>query len=220
MSTSNTFAKELSDFGVRARFEIQQAGRLLQEWGSLSTRGKGAFNAAVRAPGAELLVIGDLKQAALVTFDGELVEGDLNRGLKEVIGIYAALFRERADLQAALHTHSPYLTAHAIAHKPFRINYWSVAKRAGVEEIPLADFAPRYAPEPIIKSLREHPDAPAALLRNRGLFTWGKGSIEDVARLLNSLEEAAEIGVYAAQLGGAQPLPQGALDAFLAQRKG
>ncbi|MBB3224016.1 class II aldolase/adducin family protein [Pseudoduganella umbonata] len=212
--------RELSDFGVRARFEIQQAHALLRDWGTLSTRGKGAFNAAVRAPGTERLVIGDAKQAALVTFDGELVEGELNRGLQEVIGVYAALFRERADLQAALHTHSPYLTAHAIAHKPFRINYWSVAKRAGVEEIPLADFAPRYAPEPIIKSLREHPDAPATLLRNRGLFTWGKGSIGDVARLLNSLEEAAEINVYAAQIGGARPLPEGALDAFIAQRKG
>ncbi|QAU33979.1 class II aldolase/adducin family protein [Janthinobacterium sp. 17J80-10] len=211
---------ELSDFAHRSRYEIQEAGRLLKEWGTLSTRGKGAFNAAVRVPGEDRLVIGDFNDAALVGFDGTHYEGKLTRGLREVIGVYAAIFRERPDIGAALHTHSPYLTAHAIAHKPFRINYWSVTKRAGVEEIPLGDFAPRYAPEPILKSLREHPNAPAVLLRNRGLFTWGKSGIVEVAKLLNSLEEAAEIGVYAKLLGGGQALPEGALDAFLAERKG
>lgn len=212
--------KELSDFGRRSHFEIQESWRLLKEWGTLSTRGKGAFNAAVRVPGQERLVIGDFKDAAVVGFDGTHYEGELTRGLKEVIGVYASIFRERPDINAALHTHSPYLTAHAIAHKPFRINYWSVAKCAGVEEIPLGDFAPRYSPEPIVKSLRESPDAPAVLLRNRGLFTWGKSGIVEVAKLLNSLEEAAEIGIYAKILGGAQSLPDGALDTFLSQRKG
>jgi ribulose-5-phosphate 4-epimerase/fuculose-1-phosphate aldolase len=212
--------KELSAFAQKTRYEIEEAGRLLKEWGSLSTRGKGAYNAAVRIPGEDKFVLGAFGSAIVVGLDGTHYEGEINRSLKEVIGVYSAIFRERADLNAALHTHSPYLTAHAIAHKPFEISYWSVAKRAGVETIPLGDWAPRYAPEPIVKSLREHPAAPAVLLRNRGLFTWGKSGIIEVAKLLNSLEEAAEIGVYAKLLGGAQPLPAGALDTFLASKKG
>lgn len=212
--------QELSPFAQRARQEIEEAGRLLKEWGSLSTRGKGAYNAAIRVPGEEKFVLGQFGAAVLVGFDGTHYEGEINKGLREVIGVYSAIFRERPDLDAALHTHSPYLTAHAIAHKPFEIAYWSVAKRAGTEVIPLGDWAPRYAPEPIIKSLREHPAAPAVLLRNRGLFTWGSKGLTEVARLLNSLEEAAEIGVYAKLLGGAQSLPKGALDTFLAKRAG
>ncbi|XVJ70404.1 MAG: class II aldolase/adducin family protein [Rhizobacter sp.] len=212
--------KELSDFAQKSRYEIEEAGRLLKEHRTLGTRGKGAYNAAIRVPGEDKLVLGQFNAAVVVGFDGTLYEGEINKGLKEVISVYASIFRERPDINAALHTHSPYLTAHAIAHKPFEISYWSVAKRAGVETIPLGDWAPRYAPEPIIKSLREHPAAPAVLLRNRGLFTWGTTGLLDVARLLNSLEEAAEIGVYAKILGGAQPLPPGALDTFLANRKG
>lgn len=212
--------KELSDFAQKTRYEIEEAGRLLKEWGALSTRGKGAYNAAVRIPGEDKFVLGQFGSAVVVGLDGTHHEGEINRSLKEVIGVYSAIFTERPDLNAALHTHSPYLTAHAIAHKPFEISYWSVAKRAGVETIPLGDWAPRYAPEPIVKSLREHPAAPAVLLRNRGLFTWGKSGIIEVAKLLNSLEEAAEIGVYAKLLGGAQPLPAGALDTFLANKKG
>lgn len=212
--------KELSDFAQKSRYEIVEAHRLLKEWGSLSTRGRGAFNAAIRVPGEDKFVLGGDGATVLVGFDGTHYEGEITKGLKEVIGVYSAIFQERADINAALHTHSPYLTAHAIAHKSFEISYWSVAKRAGVETIPLGDWAPRYAPEPIVKSLREHPAAPAVLLRNRGLFTWGSKGLIEVAKLLNSLEEAAEIGVYAKLLGGAQSLPQGALDSFLAQRKG
>ena len=174
----------------------------------------------VRALEPQLRRDGTKVATVLVGFDGTHYEGEITKGLKEVIGVYSAIFQERADINAALHTHSPYLTAHAIAHKSFEISYWSVAKRAGVETIPLGDWAPRYAPEPIVKSLREHPAAPAVLLRNRGLFTWGSKGLIEVAKLLNSLEEAAEIGVYAKLLGGAQSLPQGALDSFLAQRKG
>lgn len=212
--------KELSDFAQKSRYEIEEAGRLLKEWGSLSTRGKGAYNAAIRVPGEDKFVLGQFGAAVLVGFDGTHYEGEINKGLKEVIGVYSAIFSERPDINAALHTHSPYLTAHAIAHKSFEISYWSVAKRAGVEVIPLGDWAPRYAPEPIVKSLREHPNAPAVLLRNRGLFTWGKNGLLEVAKLLNSLEEAAEIGVYAKLLGGAQSLPEGALDTFLQGKKG
>ena len=71
-----------------------------------------------------------------------------------------------------------------------------------------------------MKALREHPNAPAALLRNRGLFTWGSKGLIEVASLLNKLEEAAEIVIYAKILGVAQPLPEGALDAFLQSKKG
>lgn len=212
--------KELSDFAQKARYEIQEAGQLLKEWGTLSTRGKGAYNAAIRIPGEEKFVLGAFGSAVVVGFDGTHYEGEINRGLKEVIGVYASIFLEREDINAALHTHSPYLTAHAIAHKPFEIAYWSVAKRAGVETIPVSEWAPRYDPEPVVKSLRAHPAAPAVLLRNRGLFTWGKKGLVEVAKLLNSLEEAAEIGVYASLLGGAKSLPAGALDTFLAQKKG
>lgn len=225
MSTVQAVKQELagvalSPIAQKGFEDIQEAGRLLKEWGSLSTRGKGAYNAAIRIEGEERFVLGAFGKVVVVGFDGTLHEGEIDRGLREVVEVYASIFRERPDINAALHTHSPYLTAHAIAHKPFQINYWSVAKRAGVDTIPLADWAPRYSPEPIVKSLREHPNAPAALLRNRGLFTWGSKGLIEVANLLNKLEEAAEIGVYAKILGGAQPLPEGALDTFLQSRKG
>ncbi len=202
-----------------AAAEIAAAGRHLKDRGSLSTRGTGAFNAAVRIDD-EHFVIGSLKQAILVSFDGHQVSGPEDRSLREVITVYKAIFDERPDVDAALHTHSPHLTAYAIAHRPFPIRYWSVAKRAGVNEIPLAEWAPRYSAEPVIDVIRKYPDVPATLLKNRGLFAWGSKGVSALAALIDNLDEAAEITLLSERLGGPQPLPEGAVEAFVATKAG
>lgn len=204
---------------IEAANAIAEAGRGLKEKGSLSTRGPGAFNAAVRID-ADRFVIGSLKQHIVASFAGEQIGGPEDRGLREVIAVYKAIFDERPDLNAALHTHSPHLTAYAIAHRPFPIRYWSVAKRAGVNEIPLAEWAPRYSSEPVIEAIRRHPRAPAALLKNRGLFAWGSDGVAALAALVHSLDEAAEITLLAERIGGPQPLPEGAVEAFVAAKRG
>jgi len=204
---------------IAAAAEIAEAGRDLKEKGSLSTRGPGAFNAAVRIDETRF-VIGSLKQAIVVGFDGEQISGPDDRSLREVIAVYKAIFEERPDINAALHTHSPHLTAYAIAHKPFPIRYWSVAKRAGVNEIPLAEWAPRYSAEPVIDSIRRNPKAPATLLKNRGLFAWGSNGVSALAALIHNLDEAAEITLLSERIGGPQPLPEGAVEAFVASKAG
>lgn len=212
-------ASETDEKVAAASAEIAEAGRGLKDKGSLSTRGTGAFNAAVRIDETRF-VIGSLKQAIVVGFDGEQISGPDDRSLREVISVYKAIFEERPDIDAALHTHSPHLTAYAIAHKPFPIRYWSVAKRAGVNEIPLAEWAPRYSPEPLINSIRRNPKAPAALLKNRGLFAWGSNGVSALAALIHSLDEAAEITLLSERIGGPQPLPEGAVEAFVASKAG
>jgi ribulose-5-phosphate 4-epimerase/fuculose-1-phosphate aldolase len=207
------------DVIATAAQEIAEAGRGLKEKGSLSTRGPGAFNAAVRID-ADRFVIGSLKQHIVANFAGEQIGGPEDRSLREVIAVYKAIFDERPELNAALHTHSPHLTAYAIAHKPFQIRYWSVAKRAGVNEIPLAEWAPRYSPQPVVDVIRSHPKAPAALLKNRGLFAWGSEGVSALAALIHSLDEAAEITLLSERIGGPQPLPEGAVEAFVASKQG
>lgn len=222
MSTLVQNRPEADGIGARieaAAADIAQAGRTLKEKGSLSTRGGGAFNAAVRIDETRF-VIGSLKQAIVVGFDGEQIGGPDDRSLREVIAVYKAIFEERSDVTAALHTHSPHLTAYAIAHKPFPIRYWSVAKRAGVNEIPLAEWAPRYSAEPIIDVIRKYPKAPATLLKNRGLFAWGSKGIEALGALIHQLDEAAEITLLSERIGGPQPLPDGAVEAFVASQAG
>jgi len=220
-ASDNTSVRPLSAEAAAIGKEIAAAGQYLQENGTLSTRGngRGAFNAAVRF-GEDKLVIGGLAEALVVGYDGTLYEGEPNRGLQEVVEVYGAIFREKPEVDAAIHTHSPHLTAYAIAHKPFPLRYWSVAKRVGVDEIPLAEWAPRYAAEPVIEAIRKFPKTPVVLLKNRGLFSWGSEGVKALSRLLHTIDEAAEITLWADSLGGAQPLPPGAIETFQKTKKG
>lgn len=220
-STAATVAKPLSGTAAAIARDIAAAGAYLKENGSLSTRGngRGAFNAAVPL-GDGNFVIGGLSDALVVSPDGTLLEGEPNRGLQEVVEVYAAIFREKPDVNAAIHTHSPHLTAFAIAHRPFPLRYWSVAKRVGVEEIPLAEWAPRYAAGPVVDAVRANPDAPVVLLKNRGLFSWGKDGVVALAKLLHTIDEAAEITLWAEVAGGSRPLPEGAIATFQKTKKG
>jgi ribulose-5-phosphate 4-epimerase/fuculose-1-phosphate aldolase len=63
----------------------------------------------------------------------------------------------------------------------------------------------------IENALAENPDASAVLLANHGLLAWGKDQMS-AARLIISLEEAAEMMLRAEHIGGSQSLPAGALD--------
>lgn len=211
----------LSDQARWIARDIFKAARILGDRGSLSTGGPGPgpFNAAVRF-GADRFVIGGLDTAFVVGFDGVVHEGEPSWFLQEVVEVYAAIFAAKPEATAAVHTHSPRLTAFAIAHRPLPLHYWAAAKRAGVAEIPLAEWAPRYSAKPVVDAIAAHPKAPVVLLKNRGLFGWSDKGVVALAELLNSLEETAEITIWSEILGGAKPLPDGALDAYIAQRRG
>lgn len=210
-------SKRLGDFARAAQFDINEAGRHLLDTGSLSL-GR-SFNAAVRVPGADRFVLGgftsrgkDPAAAIVVGFDGTLYEGVENANLREIVGVYAALFAARPDLNAALHTHSPRITAFAVAQRPLPIIYGPLLRRTH-GEIPLAAWSPRYAAEPVLETLRQHPEAPAVLLANRGLLAWSGDGIEKLAAFVASLEESAAIAIRAELLGGAKPFPPGAFEA-------
>jgi L-fuculose-phosphate aldolase len=63
----------------------------------------------------------------------------------------------------------------------------------------------------IEKALVEHPGVNAVLLANHGLLAWGRDQTA-AARLIISLEEAAEMMLRAEHLGGSKELPSGALE--------
>jgi ribulose-5-phosphate 4-epimerase/fuculose-1-phosphate aldolase len=209
---------ELSLFARVAQAEINAAGRHLHETGSLSLGL--SFNAAIRILGEDRFVLGKFSPrhasqpgaAIVVDFDGHQHEGPLDKGLREIIGVYAAIFRARPAVNAALHTHSPHITAFAVAHRPLPIIYGPLLRHTQ-STIPVADWAPRYAPEPVVAAIEAHPDAPAVLLANRGLLAWGEKGLEKLAAFVAALEESAAIAIRSEILGGAREFPPGAFAA-------
>lgn len=104
--------------------EFAEAKQLLIKSQALSSNEAG--NISLRIPGEERVVIASLSGtdsgiSAIVDFDLRGSQGSLTDNLKEVAALHVAIYRERSQVNAVIHTHSPYLTAFAIAGRPLRL---------------------------------------------------------------------------------------------------
>lgn len=178
-------------------------------------------NLSVRLPEPDRLLLtagGHIEQLTpeqfvVVTFAGEPVEGTIEPVAREIVGMHAGVYRERPDVHAVIHTHSPRATSFAIANKPLPVVYEAFLRFGIVEDIPVATWAPRGSAESVANiatQLREHPGIPAILLGNHGVLAFGADPAA-AAQIIVIMEEAAELLLDAQSLGGAQPFPADAL---------
>jgi L-fuculose-phosphate aldolase len=159
------------------------------------------------------------EQLAVVTLAGEVIEGDVDASNREIIAMHAAVYRERPEVRAVIHTHSPHVTSFALAHQPLPCRYEALLRFGVADDIPVAAWGPRGSEESIRairETLQSHPSVPAMLLANHGLLAFGK-DIGATAQLIVAMEEAAEMTLDAVPVGGAQPFPEGALEQVRAQ---
>ncbi len=191
------------------REQIVQAAHLLFQAGVMSHSGHG--NMSARLPGTEhiLLTSGGhiaqltAEQLAIVTFDGEVVDGRLEPVTREIVGMHSCVYRVRDDVAAVIHTHSPQVTSFALAHQPLPCAYEALLRFGVTEDIPVADWAPRGSPEAV--------NYIVAQLENHGLLAFGRDPLA-AAMVIIAMEEAAEMTLRARTIGGEQPFPAGALE--------
>jgi L-fuculose-phosphate aldolase len=181
--------------------------------GAISANGHG--NVSVRVPGAEEMYftagssLRDHPASAVVRvgLDGTLLEGDLPPIAGAVVDMHTAMYADHSEVGCVLHTHSPYATAYAVAHR--RIECWieAMAMFGLADGVPVAAYRPRGSAE-AVASIRAAvtPGVPAVLLANHGVLVFHRTG--DLAVLTGSVvEEAAQAGVNAGGLGGPVEIP-------------
>lgn len=149
---------------------------------------------------------------AVVRHDGHVEEGGISASTSEIIGMHTAVYRARDGVAAVIHTHSPHLTAFALAHRPLPCRYEALLRHGQTEPVPVVPWAPRgsdASTQGIGEALRRHPGSRAVLLANHGVLVGGS-SASAAAKLLVVLEEAAAAELRAAAIGGARDLPAAA----------
>ncbi len=179
--------------------------------------GHGNLSARLRGERMILTGQGNLRTVeesnlAIVSFDGQVLEGEVEPGVAQVIPMHAAIYRLRAEAGAVIHTHSASVTAFAVAGKPLPVAYEPLLRFGIDEPVPVAEWAPRGSEEAVaslLSRLEPRPMMPAVLLGNHGLLAFGRDPLE-AAQLVVTLEEAAQVALDAVTLGGAKPLPEGA----------
>lgn len=199
--------------------EVAAAHRSLVAAGVLSHSGHGNLSARLDGDRMVLAAAGRLGREgagalATVGFDGRVEQGALDRGTAEIVGMHAAVYRARPTAAAVVHTHSPAVTAFALAHRPLPCRYEALLRLGQVGPVPVVPWAPRGSPasvDGITRALADQPGTGAVLLANHGLVAFAADPATAV-RLVVALEEAAGAEVAAAALGGARDFPPGAGD--------
>lgn len=195
------------------RQSIVDAGNALANARVLSPSLHG--NISARLPGTDRILLtsssslADLRpdDLALLTLDGTVVEGQLNPVTHEIVQMHTAIYRRRPDVGGVIHTHSPYATSFAVANRPLDL-YSEALVRFGIEEpIPVAAYAPRGSRESVTNIVDAiGPRTKAVLLQNHGILTFAE-TLDLAKTLVLVLEEAAQLAINAAILGGATVIP-------------
>lgn len=202
------------------REQLIAATKRLFASGVMSHSGHGNLSVRLPEPNQLLLTSGGHidnltpEQFVVVTFDGDLVDGGIEPAAREIVGMHAGVYRERPDVNAVIHTHSPRATSFAIANKPLPVVYEAFLRFGILDPIPVAPWAPRGSPESVANiadQLREYPHVPAVLLGNHGVLAFGNTPAA-AAHIIIIMEEAAELLLDAEKLGGAHPFPPDAVE--------
>ena len=181
--------------------------------GAISANGHG--NVSVRVPGAAEMYftagpsLRDHPASAVVRvgLDGTLLEGDLPPIQGAVVAMHTAMYADNPDVGCVLHTHSPYATAYAVAHRPIGCWVEALAMFGLPDGVPVAGYGPRGSSE-AVACIRAAviPGAPAVLLANHGVLVFHR--TPELAIVVGGVvEEAAQAGINAVGLGGPVEIP-------------
>jgi L-ribulose-5-phosphate 4-epimerase len=181
--------------------------------GAISANGHG--NVSLRVPGADEMYFtagpslrGHPASAVVrVRLDGTLLEGELPPIQGAVVAMHAAMYADRPDVGCVLHTHSPYATAYAVAHRPIGCWVEALAMFGLSTGVPVAAYGPRGSDE-AVANIRAavDPGVPAVLLANHGVLVFHR--TPELAILVGGIvEEAAQAGLNSSGIGGPVEIP-------------
>jgi len=193
--------------------QVVEVARRVVASGAISANAHG--NVSLRVPGEDEMyftggsTLRDHPAEAVVRIglDGVLREGQLPPIQGAVVSMHTAMYADQADVGCVIHTHSPYATAYAVAHKPIGCWVEALAMFGLPDGVPLAGYGPRGS-EHAIGNIRAAivGGVPAVLLANHGVLVFHRTA--DLAVMTGGIvEEAAQAGINAVGLGGAVPIP-------------
>ncbi len=203
----------------RDREAVVEAARTLADSGVMSHTGH--VNLSSRADGGRMLLtshgtVQAVREEALavVAGDGHVEEGTLDPSTAEIVPMHAAVYQARPGVGGVVHTHSPHLTAFALAGQALPCRYEALLRHGQGQPVPVVAWAPRGSDASvggIADALDRNPATLAVLLANHGVLAFSSSPVA-AAKLVVVLEEAAEAEIRSMVIGGARDLPEGALD--------
>jgi len=197
----------------RLRKQAVKAAKAIMKSGAISRSGHG--NMSIRIPGTDTMLLTsvsnledlDAEMLPLVSFDGKVLDGELEPVSAEIIPMHSVVYAKNPEMGAAIHTHAPYVTTYAVANQPIECWYEGLARFNMTDPIPVAKYGPRGSRESVSNiSDVMNERTRGVLLQNNGILTFERDVMRAV-RVLILMEEAAELGIRASQIGKPTLIP-------------
>ena len=202
-----------SEFSLRQK--MVEIGRLLEEKGLVvATDG----NFSTRLPDGNILITpsglpkGKLSIDSLVKIDleGKKISGSYKPSSE--YRMHLEVYKKRPDVNAVVHTHSPYATAFAVSHIPLEpVVSEAVLANGHVPVSPYATPSTEEVPRSIAGYIEKHN---AILLANHGCLATGK-DLEEAFYRAERIEFLAKVMFISRLLGGEKKIPQEEIDKLL-----
>lgn len=146
----------------------------------------------------------------LMKVDGTIVEGEHKPSSEW--RMHAGIYAKRSDVNAIIHTHSPYATSFAVLHRSIPEILVEMLPFLG-GDIPLSQFGMPGTDELAINAEAVLKNRNACLLMNHGVLVIGKNLDQAYVRA-QYVEDAARIYHYACELSEPKKLDENVLDAM------
>jgi L-ribulose-5-phosphate 4-epimerase len=140
----------------------------------------------------------------ITDINGKIVEGNLKPSVD--LPVHLFLYKHKPEWGGVIHTHSNYATSFAAVGKDIPVYLTAIADEFGAH-IPCTEYASNDGDnigEAILKNLGR---GPAILLKNHGVFAFGKNA-KDALKAAIMVEDVAKTVHLALQLGKPEELPK------------
>lgn len=149
-----------------------------------------------------------IESVPLVELNGNQIDGELKPSNETPM--HSIIYRKRDDVNAVIHTHSPYASTFASLDEPIPASHYLIAY-AG-REVPVAGYAPPGTEElGRLATDAMDQDHDAVLLKNHGVIAVGPTG-DDAFEVALMVEYCARIHYQASAIGDPTILPDDAID--------
>ena len=142
------------------------------------------------------------EEMVVIDLEGNLIEAPHKPSSESIM--HTMVYKARGDVNAVFHTHSPYASAFAVAHRPIPAVLVEMIPMLG-DYVPLADFSMPGTEEMGLNAFRVLDGFGGCLLMNHGVLAIGSTLHEAYLRA-GYIETGARVCALAEGLGGAIPL--------------
>jgi Ribulose-5-phosphate 4-epimerase and related epimerases and aldolases len=170
--------------------------------GNLSTYDPVAKLMAITPSGVDYTEM-KIDDILVVNLDGGIVEG--TRKPSSEWRMHATVYKNRPDITAVIHTHSPHATSFAVVNQEIPIALIEMVRFIG-GNIPVAEFAMAGTEELGLSALKVLSNRKCCLLANHGVLTIGENISEAYLSAVYT-EDAAKICTFAKMIGEIKLIP-------------